>query len=774
MSTADLMPASATSTPVSASKAVSTTPPNASVSPSPSKIPFAKPSSPSASTSKGPASSATTSTSAPKRSRPPMLVLGETNKGSSPPSNTNFANINLASLNRNTATTTTTLSATPSSAIFPSIRTPKDVVLQDLTVQCISPGLPTFPATIRDAMAKSKSIQEAQRKIIAQRMKDNGSVTGSNISEGKPFSGSDDENDIDLEPSSEDINNPSKPSKSPTAHAEPLRTANSHANERDETESNKVSNSANSANNANFNSVPSNNANPETSFSTTLPNHKTSSRDSPSAANKDSQAADDNVTVTIEHSSKALNDSSKLSESSSQSKASSLPKSSSTPKPLNLSAEKSSKQIICSGDLIIEAVPTPTLPSLPQFNKRDISSMKATTKRAPPPKNIKVTGFDSENPSIRSAPLYREPAPFSPYSLSKIPGYQAFYLNQALSTQPPQKQAQATGLSGASASNTTPSSGNSIPAVLNPQQHTARPVYANGAMMSPIYPTANGVASSSVAAAALGYAGTPTAPYYYTRPQYAAATGQYGGLTGAGNALTALGGSVNGLQPGLTSVAASNFYRDPRMVPLYVSGRPTIPPMTASAANWTGRTFRSHQINKKVQEEDEDEEEEEDDGRDPEDRALSDDEADSPKKNTKKSSKRASPSKDDEDDNLDDVEQNAISEEDERLAQPKKRRLNDSTLEAASKVLPIGTALTNGDMYDIASEAIIGAASGTMSYNSALYESLRNLKSNGQANKQAKGRLHSANRTEEGLKEENLKKQRFMELCSELWDLVRS
>lgn len=305
MSTADLMPASATSTPVSASKAVSTTRPTHLSPLLPQRYLSPNPALP---------------LLPPQRALPVQLqhlhqllsdldllcLFWGNQQRLFTPSNTNFANINLASLNRNTATTTTTLSATPSSAIFPSIRTPKDVVLQDLTVQCISPGLPTFPATIRDAMAKSKSIQEAQRKIIAQRMKDNGSVTGSNISEGKPFSGSDDENDIDLEPSSEDINNPSKPSKSPTAHAEPLRTANSHANERDETESNKVSNSANSANNANFNSVPSNNANPETSFSTTLPNHKTSSRDSPSAANKDSQAADDNVTVTIEHSSKLL------------------------------------------------------------------------------------------------------------------------------------------------------------------------------------------------------------------------------------------------------------------------------------------------------------------------------------------------------------------------------------------------------------------------------------------------------------------------------------
>lgn len=54
-----------------------------------------------------------------------------------------------------------------------------------MALQCISPGLPTFPLVIRDAMVKSKSIQEAQRKIIAQRMKDNGG------SFSQPLSGSD-------------------------------------------------------------------------------------------------------------------------------------------------------------------------------------------------------------------------------------------------------------------------------------------------------------------------------------------------------------------------------------------------------------------------------------------------------------------------------------------------------------------------------------------------------------------------------------------------------
>ena len=121
-----------------------------------------------------------------QRHRPPMLNLdSQTSIRTSPNNNTNpssasLAGVNLSHLNRNTATTTTTLSATPSSAIFPALRTPKDIVLQDIAVQCISPALPSFGSSVLDAMARSKTIQEEQRKLIAQRMldEDENSVDG--------------------------------------------------------------------------------------------------------------------------------------------------------------------------------------------------------------------------------------------------------------------------------------------------------------------------------------------------------------------------------------------------------------------------------------------------------------------------------------------------------------------------------------------------------------------------------------------------------------------
>ncbi|KAF5098882.1 hypothetical protein D0Z00_001868 [Geotrichum galactomycetum] len=82
---------------------------------------------------------------------------------------------NVSSKTRNTFTTTTTLATlTPSSAVFPALRTPKEIVLQDIAVQCISPALPSFDSSVMDVMARSKTIQEEQRRIIAQRRRDEG------------------------------------------------------------------------------------------------------------------------------------------------------------------------------------------------------------------------------------------------------------------------------------------------------------------------------------------------------------------------------------------------------------------------------------------------------------------------------------------------------------------------------------------------------------------------------------------------------------------------
>jgi hypothetical protein len=92
-------------------------------------------------------------------------------------SSSGFAGVNLSHLNRNSATTTTTLlsaNPTPSTGVFPALRTPKDIVLQDIAVQCISPALPSFGSSVMDAMARSKTIQEEQRKLIAERLRLNG------------------------------------------------------------------------------------------------------------------------------------------------------------------------------------------------------------------------------------------------------------------------------------------------------------------------------------------------------------------------------------------------------------------------------------------------------------------------------------------------------------------------------------------------------------------------------------------------------------------------
>lgn len=120
------------------------------------------------------------------RHRPPMLNLdngtsaGGQSNGTAP-TPTPAAKVNLANITRNTATATTTLlgassngngAATPSSSMYPALRTPKDIVLQDIAVQCISPALPSFGSSVLDVMARSKSIQEEQRRLIAQRRMD--------------------------------------------------------------------------------------------------------------------------------------------------------------------------------------------------------------------------------------------------------------------------------------------------------------------------------------------------------------------------------------------------------------------------------------------------------------------------------------------------------------------------------------------------------------------------------------------------------------------------
>lgn len=147
--------------------------------------------------SAGKTSPTPTSATAPgghQRHRPPMLNLGnqavKTSPSHNPPS-ASLAGVNLSHLNTNTATTTTTVLGAPPSAIFSGLRTPKEVVLQDIALQCISPALPSFGTSVYDAMARSKTIQEEQRKLIAQRILDdddtsrtaNGTANGSNGSQ---------------------------------------------------------------------------------------------------------------------------------------------------------------------------------------------------------------------------------------------------------------------------------------------------------------------------------------------------------------------------------------------------------------------------------------------------------------------------------------------------------------------------------------------------------------------------------------------------------------
>lgn len=783
------------------------------------------------STAKTSGTSSSTFSDPPKRRRPPMLVLNGNKEPFSPSSGTNFSNVNLTSHNKNSATTTTTLSATPSSSVFPSIRTPKDVVLQDLALQCISPGLPSFPSVIRDAMVKSKSIQEEQRKIIAQRMKDNGgNFSQSHVnSDTRMSASSDDDLEADMDKSSDNIkSNTGSISKSsaPSVYAETKAGLNiSETTNNDELKDNNASKGTNSLFNAASNASSLNNVNHEA--------HYTASNAANTKANKSFGDLDSNVAVTIDRTTKSANSSFTLSRPpisrdsqrvSLENGTSGLPKSSSTPKPLNISVDqqqKSAKQIIHSGNIIIEAVPTPTLPSHPKFNRKETSSMKSTTKRAPPPTSIKTAGLDSENPSIRSAPLDRGPAPFSPYSLSQIPGYQAYYLNQALAAQkggfsanktssttqeqPFAKQAQTTGLNGVSNFMAQPAAKEFTSNAVFQNSNLQVPSATGGArsgnvpsIMSPIYPNAAGTPST------FGYARTPTVltnPFYYARhPSLSQAqstpvqhnqpftSSQRVGFNKSNAVSSALGASVNGLQPGLTSSAASKFYRDPRMVPLYVSGRPTIPPMTASAAHWTGRTFRSHQYNKNDDDSDDDDE---DDGRDPEDAALSDDETDQPK--SRKSAKRPSSSNDDDDDDendkdqLDDVEQKAISEEDEQLqsssvssVQSKKRKIHHvpSISNIGASAPTAGTTITNGEMYDLASGVSFGGAgSATGAYSNEqppLSAAFGDFAAQMAANFSSVRKANVANRTREEIEMEALKKQRFLEICSEMWDLMRN
>lgn len=111
------------------------------------------------------------------RPRPPMLNL-QSQSSTSGSSSFKQSLGNISSTTKSSSTKTTTLAAiTPSSAVFPTLRTPKEIVLQDIAVQCISPALPSFDSSVMDVMARSKSIQEEQRRIIAQRRRDEGLVS---------------------------------------------------------------------------------------------------------------------------------------------------------------------------------------------------------------------------------------------------------------------------------------------------------------------------------------------------------------------------------------------------------------------------------------------------------------------------------------------------------------------------------------------------------------------------------------------------------------------
>lgn len=116
------------------------------------------------------------------------------------------------------------------------------------------------------------------------------------------------------------------------------------------------------------------------------------------------------------------------------------------------------------------------------------------------------------------------------------------------------------------------------------------------------------------------------------------------------------------------------------------------------------------------------------------------------------------------------MEQKAISEEDERPLKAKKRRLKHSS--SASNIHSYDKQVnqptfTNGDMYDLATGVITGAAVpglGALPQDPTIFEAVGN--SNGPRN--------TGSKTEEGLQQEELKKQRFLEICSEMWDLMRS
>lgn len=713
-------------------------------------------------------------------------------------------------------------------------------MLQDIAVQCISPGLPTFPSSVRDAIAKSNSIQEAQRKIIQQRIK-NSNTSGLLDAEGNAIpvdEAQEDENgDVDVIIDRDASSSPLPISKKSTLV---LITPSSASVEK----SAAAATSSETAGNESTEALQ-NAADADKSSSPSQSSSKVNANDNKSNKADSSIAPSGSSSASSVDSSKSTNNP-PLSSSSSLSSASKNP------------------NIIVSGDIIIEAIPTPTQPSNPNFARRDMS-MKSGTKRAAPPRNIRVNSSfanEQQHPSIRSAPLNRHPPPFSPYQISQIPGYQAYVAaagNPGGASVP--SHARTTSSAGtstaatAAARNARATAASAAAAAQATNAH-GQTVYLGAHAYPSFFPSANSTVAAAVAAAAAGgntastvdsanatlykNAATPVAggpsvrnayfnlpannalhsPAYPTNSAAAAAANSAAAtraayLANAVNRLpvgyqryavaatpTANAPAPHVATPSVATHAAAaaaaggayysgygqpHYYRDPRAIPVYVSGRPTLPPMTASAAHWTGRTFRSFP---RVNDEDE---EEEDDGRDPEDAALSDnDEAD-----TRKSRKR---DEDDEDNDLDDVEQNAIGEDDERAAAASsgsKKRVLDDVPESSTTTTPRANgqnskkkkvsnnitpliaraALENTSSPEIyAVEAMLRAATGATgaTYNSATsggltYEDFRHFRNN--VTKSHLGQQHS---TEEGIREERLKKQRFLELCSELWDLTRS
>lgn len=705
-----------------------------------------------------------------QRHRPPMLVL-DSSQGSSPNSRGSFSNINLSTLNRNTATTTTTLSATPSSAIFPALRTPKDIVLQDIAVQCISPGLPTFPSSMRDAVAKSKSIQEAQRKIIAQRMKNGDDTLDTDSSEqaNEGNSQSDGRDAGQYSPS------PSNKTTNREESSSPSSTKNLNATKDDE---NSHETSFSMSRNASL--KPQNNETTQTDTNGSL--NGTANKEGSSG--KDDGDNDDIIEVSIRPSSDV----------SSKEKTNNTPNKSMTPKQLdsnknsssensnlskksNHSSQPSNSQIIVSGDLVIEAIPTPTLPSHPSFNSKKWGSSLKSSKRAPPPSSISVNNF-AKGPSIHSAPLHRAPAPFSPYNISQFPGYQPYIIpnataNKSDSTKPLFMANGTTSVNGAT---------NGSTGVTTAANGVTANGYSTSLSQAPVYPAA------------------PGGRLYYARPQYTAYPT---------TPLVASTGTLPGA--GASTLATAPFYRNPHMVPVYVGGQATLSPMTASAASWTGRTYVTNINSKNGNKSNE----EDDDGSDPEDAALSDNES-----NDNKSSKVTEPVKrsisggiaeaEEEDDDMDDVEQRAIGEDDEINSRAnKKRRLetgpeangnnvsnkqrhnistppNRSLSQARPELASLITATVLGNIFgnnDNSSASPIAnyktASSGGVTFED--FQHFRNKaaqilnvnKDNNGSNNNNNSDQSSPSR-QDALKNNQLKKQRFLELCSELWDLTKS